>query len=66
MVSQAGPAFHKPMLTGSDQLVVLCVPCDGTEDDRLHDLPQHHGQADRPVVSQILILALLVDGHHIC
>ena len=28
-VSQAGPAFHKPMLAGPDHLLVLYVPCDG-------------------------------------
>ena len=32
-VSQAGPAFHKPMLTGPDHLLVLYVPHDGTQDD---------------------------------
>ncbi|KAK4817319.1 hypothetical protein QYF61_009172 [Mycteria americana] len=31
------------MLTGPDHLVVLYVPCDGTQDDLLHNFPQHQG-----------------------
>jgi len=40
-VSEAGPAFHKPMLAGPDPLVVLYMPCDGTQDDLLLNLPLH-------------------------
>ena len=58
-VSQTGPAFHKPMLTGPDHLV-------GTQADLLHNLPRHQGQTDWPVVPQILLPAPLVDGHYIC
>ncbi|KAK4816773.1 hypothetical protein QYF61_022771 [Mycteria americana] len=54
------------MLTGPDHLVVLYVPHDGTQDDLLRSLPQHRGQTDRPIVPWILLLALLVDGRHIC
>lgn len=32
-VSQAGSAFHPPMLTGFNNKVVLHVPCDSTQDD---------------------------------
>lgn len=56
-VFQVGPALLKLMLTGSDHQVVLFIPFDdlpGTEVD------------DRPVIPQILISALLVDGYHIC
>ena len=63
-VSQAGPYFHKPVLAGPDPLVVLYMPRDGTRDDLLHNLPQHQGQADSPVVPQILLPALIVDGNH--
>lgn len=31
--SPAGPAFHKPALPGPDHLVVLYVPCDGSQYD---------------------------------
>ena len=54
------------MLTGPDCLVVLYVPCDVTQDDLLHDLPWHQCQTERPVVPQILLLALLLGGLHIC
>ena len=64
-VSEAGPAFHKPMLAGPDPLAVPHMPRNGTQDDLLHDLPQHQGQADRPLVSWMLLPALLVDGCHI-
>ena len=60
-VGQAGPAFHERILAGPDPLVVLDVPCDGTQDDLLHDVPQHLGQADRPVAPWILLLSLLAD-----
>ena len=50
------------MLIGPDCLVALYMPCDGTQDDPLHNFPWHRGQADRPVVPRILLLALLVDG----
>ena len=43
-VCQAGPAFHKPVLTGPDRLVALQVPLDDTQDDLLHELPWHRGQ----------------------
>ena len=65
-ISQAGPAFHEPMQTGPDHLVVLYVSQDGLQNDLLHNLHWHQGQADRPVVPRILLLALLTDGYHIC
>lgn len=40
-VSQGRLAFPKLMLPGPDPLVVLLVPCHDTQDDLLHDLPQH-------------------------
>ncbi|KAK4824005.1 hypothetical protein QYF61_009219 [Mycteria americana] len=36
------------MLTGPDHLVVLYMPCDGTQDDLLHNLPQHRGEVFHP------------------
>lgn len=59
-VGHAGPAFHKPMLTGPDQLVILRMPCDGTQDDVLHDLPQHRSWMHRPVIPRILFPAFFV------
>jgi len=59
-VGQVGPAFHEPMLTGPDLLVVLHMPGERTQDESLHNLAQHRGQTDRSVVPRILLL----DGHH--
>ena len=39
--------------------------CDLTQDDLLHNFPWHQGQADKPVVPQILLTALLVNGCHV-
>ena len=61
--SQAGPALPKPMLTGPDHLLVLCVPREGTPDDLLHNLPLHRGQTDTPLAPHILLPAFLVDVH---
>ncbi|KAK4826465.1 hypothetical protein QYF61_009192, partial [Mycteria americana] len=36
------------MLAGLDPLVILCMPCDGTQDDLLHQLPQHRGEGFHP------------------
>lgn len=36
-VSQAGPAFHKSMLTECDHLIIPYVSRDAIEDDLLHD-----------------------------
>ena len=58
---QAGPAFHEPMLAGPDHLVVLHVSGELTQDEPLHNLAQHRGQADTPVAPGILLPALLVD-----
>ncbi|KAK4832092.1 hypothetical protein QYF61_020707 [Mycteria americana] len=33
------------MLAGLDPLVILYMPCDGTQDDLLHQLPRHRGPA---------------------
>ncbi|KAJ7426315.1 hypothetical protein WISP_17085 [Willisornis vidua] len=49
------------MLAGSDPLSILKVLCDCTQDDLLHNLARHRGQADRPVVASVLLVALLVD-----
>lgn len=38
-VNQAAPAFYKPKLAGPDSLVVLHVPCDGSQNYLLCDLP---------------------------
>lgn len=35
-IGQAGHAFHKPMLSGLDPQVVLCMPLAGTQDYLLH------------------------------
>ncbi|KAK4832512.1 hypothetical protein QYF61_023577 [Mycteria americana] len=43
------------MLAGLDPLVILYMPCDSTQDDLLHQLPRHRGQADRPVVPRVLL-----------
>ncbi|KAK4829388.1 LOW QUALITY PROTEIN: hypothetical protein QYF61_003728 [Mycteria americana] len=45
-VTQAGPAFHKPMLTGPGHLVVPYMPHDGTQDDLLHNLPWHRASTN--------------------
>ncbi|KAK4830777.1 hypothetical protein QYF61_013610 [Mycteria americana] len=45
------------MLAGLDPLVILYVPCDGTQDDLLHQLPWYRGQADRPVVPRVLLIS---------
>ncbi|KAK4820506.1 hypothetical protein QYF61_000085 [Mycteria americana] len=47
------------MLAGPDPLVILYMACDSTQDDLLHQLPRHRGQADRPVVRRVLLPALL-------
>ena len=49
------------MLAGPDPLVATHVPCDLTQDDLLHNFPWYRGQAERPVVPQVLLTALLVD-----
>ncbi|KAK4811283.1 hypothetical protein QYF61_023335 [Mycteria americana] len=53
------------MLAGPDPLVILYMACDSTQDDLLHQLPRHRGQAARPVVPRVLLPALLEDGCHI-
>ena len=52
------------MLAGPDPPVVSHVPHDLPQDNLLHNLPLHRGQANRPVVPRILPAALLVDGSH--
>lgn len=52
------------MLAGPDHPVVLYEPCDGTQEDLLHNPPLNSGQTDKPVVPQILLAALLVDTVH--
>ena len=49
-VCQAGPAFPEPMLARPDPPVVLHMPGECTQDELLHNLAWHRGQADRPVV----------------
>ncbi|SGA02784.1 Uncharacterised protein [Chlamydia abortus] len=53
------------MLARPDPPVDLHVPRDLPQDNLLHNLPRHRGQANRPVVPRILPAALLVDGSHI-
>jgi len=50
------------MLAGPDPLIVLHMPGEHTQDESLHNLAWHGGQADRPVVPRILLLVLLIDG----
>lgn len=38
-LSQAAPAIHKTKLSGPDSLVVLHVPCDGSQNDLFCHLP---------------------------
>jgi len=45
------------MLAGPDALVVLYVPGKRTQDESLHNLAQHRGQADRPLVPSSLLPA---------
>jgi len=52
-----GPAFQNP-------LVVFHMCSERTQDKLLHNLAQHRGQAERPVVPAILLPTLLVGGHH--
>jgi len=53
------------MLAGPEPLVVLHMPSERSQDESLHNLAQHRGQADRPVVPRILLMALHVDGCYI-
>jgi len=53
------------MLARPDPLVVLHMPSERTQDESLHNLARHRGQADRAGVPRILLLALLVDGCYI-
>lgn len=53
------------MLAGPDLLVVPIVSHYGPQNYLLHDAPWHQGQIDRPVVSWMLLLTVLVRGHHI-
>ena len=48
------------MLARPDPPVVPHMPHDLPQDNLLHNLPQHRGQANRPIVPQIL----LVDRSH--
>ena len=64
-VGQARPAFHESVLAGPDPLDATHIPCDLSQDDLLHKFPWYRGQADRPVVPQILLTALLVNVNHI-
>jgi len=50
------------MLAGPDPLVVLHMPGECTQDESLHNLAQHRGQADKSVVTRILLPALLGNG----
>lgn len=52
------------MVAGLDPLVVFYMMCDGIQDLLLHDVLQYRGQIDRPVVTWILLPALLVDECH--
>ena len=54
-IGQAGPAFHETMLAEPDPPFVTHMPCDHTQDDLLQY---------RSVDPQIILLTLLVDGHH--
>lgn len=54
-----GPTFCNSMQPNS--LVVLHISHDGLQDDVLHDLLQHRGQADKSVVPWIFFLILLMD-----
>ena len=51
-------------LAGPGPPVVLLMLCDLPQDDLLHNLSWHQGQADWHVVPQILLTTLLVDGRH--
>ena len=64
-VGQTRPAFHEPVLSGPDPMNTMHMPCDLTQDDLLHNFPWYQGQADRPVVPQVLLTDILVDGSHI-
>jgi len=43
------------MLDGPEPLVVLHMPSERTQDELVHDLPQHQHQGDRPVAPRIRI-----------
>jgi len=45
---------EEPMLSVSHPLIVPHMLFDHILDDLLHPLPQYRGEADRPVVPQIL------------
>ncbi|KAJ7404977.1 hypothetical protein WISP_142313 [Willisornis vidua] len=60
-VDQTGPGPPKPMLAGSNPLSILQVLCDCTQDDLLHNLARHHGQAHKLVVVRVLLATRFVD-----
>lgn len=61
LIGQAGPVFYESMQPYPDPLVVLHVPCGGTQGGLF--LPCH---TDRPVIYQTVHPALPVDQYHIC
>ena len=50
------------MLAGPEPLAALHMPGEHTQAELVH---HHRGPAGRPVVPGILLLSVLVDGHHI-
>lgn len=64
-IGQIGPSFHEAMLNGPNPLVVPDMLHNHTPDDLLHNLPQYQGQAYRPIILWVFLLAFLLDGHHV-
>ena len=54
--------LHKPMLTTPKHLPVLNVPGNGFQGWLLHHFPGDQGETAQPVVTHILLLALLGQG----
>ncbi|PKU46365.1 integral membrane protein dgcr2 idd [Limosa lapponica baueri] len=53
----------KQIRTPAQLGVIFKLTCDGTYDDLFRNLLQHRDQTNRPVVPQLLLPAILVDGH---
>lgn len=64
--SPAGHAFHKPMLTGPDPLVVFYAPCDGTQEDLLYGRPSLTLMLGWQACSSLDPPSSPSGGHHLC
>lgn len=64
---QAGQQdLRTSVLAGPDALVVLSMPCNGIQNGIFNNLAWNQGNADSPVVLQVIFLTLLADECYIC